>query len=89
MIIEFDKSFEKSLTKVKDNTLFIKIESLIEKIEKAEKMSEIKNVKKLTGFKNYYRIRIGDFRLGFEKINDNTIRFITVARRKDIYSVFP
>lgn len=69
MIIEFDKSFEKSLTKVKDNTLFIKIESLIETIEKAEKISVIKNVKKLTGFKNYYRIRIGDFRLGFEKIN--------------------
>ncbi len=89
MIIEFDKSFEKSLTKVKDNTLFIKIESLIETIEKAEKISEIKNVKKLTGFKNYYRIRIGDFRLGFEKINENTIRFITVARRKDIYSIFP
>lgn len=89
MIIEFDKSFEKSLIKVKEKTLFDKIELLIEKIEKAEKISEIKNVKKLTGFKNYYRIRIGDFRLGFEKINDNTIRFITVARRKDIYSIFP
>lgn len=89
MIIEFDKSFEKSLIKVKEKTLFDKIELLIETIEKAEKISEIKNVKKLTGFKNYYRIRIGDFRLGFEKINDNTIRFITVARRKDIYSIFP
>ncbi|MEI7979549.1 MAG: type II toxin-antitoxin system RelE/ParE family toxin [Bacteroidota bacterium] len=89
MIIEFDKSFEKSLIKVKEKALFNKIESLIETIEKAEKISEIKNVKKLTGFKNYYRIRIGDFRLGFEKINDNTIRFITVARRKDIYSIFP
>jgi mRNA interferase RelE/StbE len=89
MIIEFDKSFEKSLIKVKEKALFNKIESLIETIEKAEKISEIKNVKKLTGFKNYYRIRIGDFRLGFEKINDNTIRFITLARRKDIYSIFP
>lgn len=89
MIIEFDKSFEKSLIKVKEKTLFDKFELLIETIEKAEKISEIKNVKKLTGFKNYYRIRIGDFRLGFEKINDNTIRFITVARRKDIYSIFP
>jgi mRNA interferase RelE/StbE len=89
MIIEFDKSFEKSLIKVKEKALFNKIESLIETIEKAEKISEIKNVKKLTGFKNYNRIRIGDFRLGFEKINDNTIRFITVARRKDIYSIFP
>ncbi len=89
MIIEFDKSFEKSLIKVKEKALFNKIESLIETIEKAEKISEIKNVKKLTGFKNYYRIRIGDFRLGFEKINDNTTRFITVARRKDIYSIFP
>ena len=77
------------MIKVKEKALFNKIESLIETIEKAEKVSEIKNVKKLTGFKNYYRIRIGDFRLGFEKINDITTRFITVVRRKDIYSIFP
>jgi hypothetical protein len=39
MIIEFDKSFEKSVIKVKEKALFNKIESLIETIEKAEKIS--------------------------------------------------
>jgi mRNA interferase RelE/StbE len=43
----------------------------------------------LTGFKNYYRLRIGEYRLGFEKIDENTIRFILIAHRKDIYKLFP
>jgi len=32
MIIEFDKSFEKSLDKINDKSLFAKIEKLIESI---------------------------------------------------------
>jgi mRNA interferase RelE/StbE len=43
----------------------------------------------LTGFKNYYRLRIGEYRLGFEKIDENTLRFILIAHRKDIYKIFP
>ena len=89
MILEFDKSFEKSLDKIMDKALFNKIDKLIEQIEKVNSLSELLNIKKLSGFKNYYRIRIGDYRIGFEKINDSTIRFIVVAYRKDIYKIFP
>jgi mRNA interferase RelE/StbE len=46
-------------------------------------------VKKLVGFKSYYRIRFSDFRLGFEKINPKTIKLIIVAYRKEIYKLFP
>ena len=35
------------------------------------------------------KIRTGDFRLGFEIINDDTIRLIIIAHRKDIYRNFP
>ncbi len=89
MIIEFDKSFEKSLEKIMDKSLFLKIEKLIETIDNTKTILEIPNVKKLSGFKNYYRIRLGNYRLGFEKINDQTIRFIVVSLRKDIYKIFP
>jgi mRNA interferase RelE/StbE len=89
MIIEFDKSFEKSLDIIMDKSLFLKIEKLIETIDNTKTILEIPNVKKLSGFKNNYRIRLGSYRLGFEKINDQTIRFIVVSLRKDIYKIFP
>lgn len=89
MIIEFDKSFEKTLDKIKDKSLFSRINKIIINFEKANSLSELINVKKLSGFKNYYRIRIGEYRLGFEKIDEKTLRFILIAHRKDIYKLFP
>jgi len=89
MIVEFDKSFEKSLSKLKDKSLFPKIEKAIHHLENASSLNEITSVKKLSGFKEYYRYRLGDYRIGFEQISKNTIRLIVIAHRKDVYSVFP
>jgi len=88
MIVEFDKSFEKSLDKIRNKLLFQKIKKVIIQSEKAGSISELSNIKK-TGYKTYYRIRIGEYRIGIDKISDNTIRFIIVAHRKDIYNLFP
>jgi mRNA interferase RelE/StbE len=89
MIVEFDKSFEKSLDKIRNKLLFQKIKKVIIQSEKAGSISELSNIKKLTGYKTYYRIRIGEYRIGIDKISDNTVRFIIVAHRKDIYNLFP
>jgi mRNA interferase RelE/StbE len=89
MIIEFDKSFEKSLDKIKNKSLFTRIEKIILEFEKSKSLADLPNIKKLTGFKNYYRLRLGEYRLGFEKIDENTLRFILIAHRKDIYKLFP
>jgi len=89
MIVEFDKSFGKSLDNLNDKSLFPKIEKLIEKIESSITLSEISNLKKLAGYKNYYRFRLGDYRVSIEKINEKTIRFIIIAHRKNIYNKFP
>ena len=88
MIVAFDKSFSKSLDKLKDAQILPKIEKIIIECETASALSAISNVKKLVGFKTYYRIKIGDYRLGFELLN-NEITFITVKHRKDIYKKFP
>jgi mRNA interferase RelE/StbE len=89
MIIEFDKSFDKSLDKTRNKSLFLRIEQIIIEFENAKSLTDIQNVIKLSGYKHYYRIRIGEYRLGFEKLNENTFRFIIVAHRKDIYKLFP
>jgi mRNA interferase RelE/StbE len=51
-------------------------------------LSEIKNVKKLKGFSNAYRIRIGDYRIGVT-FENNIVKFARVAHRKEIYKIFP
>jgi len=87
--VEFDKSFLKSLEKIKDQQLFAKIRKVIEEAEKATELKNLKQVKKLTGFKSYYRIRLGDYRLGFEEIDSNSIRLIIILHRKAFYQKFP
>lgn len=89
MIVEFDKSFDKSLDKIKDQSLFAKIDKVITLLESAKSLIEVANVKKMSGFRNYYRLRIGLYRIGIEQISKTTIRFIVVAHRKDIYKLFP
>ncbi len=89
MYVEFDKAFYKSLDKVNDPTVKKKIEKIIIEIDNAKSLNEIRNIKKLIGFQYYYRIRLGNYRIGFELKNGVTLRFIVIAHRKDIYKVFP
>jgi len=45
---------------------------------------------KMTGFKNYYKKRFGDYRLGVEIDKDNKLIIIlTIMHRKEIYRYFP
>lgn len=89
MILEFDRSFSKSLNKIRDRSILSRVEKVILDLEKAASIEELRNNKKLTGFTSYYRIKIGPYRLGYESVDGNTIRLITVAHRKDIYRKFP
>ncbi|MEI8202294.1 MAG: type II toxin-antitoxin system RelE/ParE family toxin [Bacteroidota bacterium] len=56
--------------------------------EKADGIKDIKGLKKLTGYKNTYRIKMGDYRIGVF-IENGIIEFARIAHRKDIYKVFP
>ena len=47
------------------------------------------DLKKIKGYENYYRIRIGAYRIGCEIQAGNKIIFYRVKNRKDIYKVFP
>lgn len=54
-----------------------------------KKLSEITSLEKLTGYKkDYYRIRIGNYRLGFELIEDQ-IELLAIMHRKEVYRFFP
>ncbi len=46
------------------------------------------NIEKMTGYKNYYKVQLGDYRIGILK-NKNTIELHRVSNRKEIYIIFP
>ena len=60
-------------------------------IEAAERLSDLPNCKEMQGKKNkgYYRIRFGDYRLGFKALDQQNIQLIDVGPRGDFYNRFP
>ena len=88
MIVKVDKNFEKDTNKIKNSLLLNKIANCLETVQRAKTIHQIPKIKKLKGFEQIYRIRIGDYRLGIY-INDDVVEFIRCLHRKDIYKYFP
>jgi mRNA interferase RelE/StbE len=86
--LEFRSSFAKDLTKIRDKALLRRVRELIEEVERSKSLTEISNLKKLKGRGDYYRIRIGDYRLGITLAGDILV-FVRFLNRKDIYKYFP
>ena len=84
----FRSSFARDLKKIKDRALLQEISSLIHEVEKAEGIQEIDNLKKLPGTTTFYRIRVGDYRVGIT-IQEDTIEFVRCLNRREIYRFFP
>lgn len=88
MEVVFLAKFNKDLDKISDSRIKTKVIELIEEIEISEKLTDLVNVKKLSGFKTAYRIKLGVYRIGFYFEKD-TIEFARIVHRKDIYKIFP
>lgn len=88
MNIEFKSSFVRDLKGIKDNKLYAEIRRVIERAEQAQSLQEMSDVKKLRGGDHYYRIRVGDYRIGV-RVEGNTLTFVRVLHRREIYRYFP
>ncbi len=88
MIVSIDKSFEKDTDMIDDKSIRMSIARIIEDVQKADSILQIKNLKKLKSFSNEFRIKAGHFRLGV-RIEKDSVRFIRCLHRKDIYRYFP
>ena len=64
MNVEYSKDFEKSVKKLSGKMLG-SIRKVITEVKNAENIKEIIDCKKLVGYRNLYRIRIGDYRAFF------------------------
>jgi mRNA interferase RelE/StbE len=88
MKVEFKKLFLKQIKSIRDKHLKEAIYQTIIEVESANSIKDIKNLKKLKGFDSYYRIRIGDYRIGI-KFENKIFYFVVFEHRKDIYKTFP
>ena len=88
MKVEFRESFAKDLKSIRDKSVLRRTKSIIETVEKADSLTGLPNLKKLRGHSNYYRLRIGDYRIGIA-LQENIIVFVRILDRKDIYRYFP
>ncbi len=88
MRVEFRKSFLKDLQRIRDAEIKKRLRHVIEQIEAAQTLSEIRGIKKLRGGKQYYRVRMGNYRLGLI-VERNVVIFVRFLHRKEVYRYFP
>ena len=85
----FRKSFTSDLKRYeRDKNLLTRIHETIIEVEAAASIYSIKNIKKLKAEGSYYRIRVGNYRIGVT-IQDETVTFIRLLHRSEIYRYFP
>jgi len=84
-----EKSFDRDVDRIKDKKVLRKLQKFISIIENAVTIYEIPHIKKIEGYESYYRIKIGDYRLGMEMISNREMLLRRFLHRKDIYKYFP
>ncbi len=88
MEVIFLKRFLSDLKKIKDPKTKRKIIALIETLETAKNLDDLSGIKKISGYGFAYRLRMGDYRLGFFYEN-NKVELVRFLKRSDLYKVFP
>lgn len=89
MIVNYLPSFIKDLKGLKSTPYYESIRSIVfDEIPNIGNFASLKNVKKLQGYEDAYRIKVGDYRIGII-FRDEVVTFQRVLHRKDIYRYFP
>lgn len=82
------ESFEKDIRKIHEKRPKSNLLKIIKHLKNCEGITDIENIKKIKGTKKFYRVKIGNYRLGI-KIEEDTVTLIRFLHRKDIYRYFP
>ena len=88
MNTQFKESFTKDLRKIRDKGLLNRAKMVIETVEQAQGLGEIRNLEQLKGWSKYYRVRVGEYRVGLA-VEGDVVTFVRFLHRKDIYRYFP
>jgi mRNA interferase RelE/StbE len=88
VIVEASEQFLDDIKNLRDNKIKQRLLDKIEFLESVQSLQSVPQIKKMKGFSDAWRIRIGDYRLGFRLIGDTIVlgRFLS---RQQIYRFFP
>jgi mRNA interferase RelE/StbE len=81
-------SFLRDVKKLRDAPTRRRVAAAIENVERARTIEQINSLKRLSGSSQYYRIRIGDWRIGL-KIEREVVTFVRCLHRREVYRFFP
>lgn len=84
----FRESFDSDLSVITDAALLRRIKKAIEQVEAARTFQQIPNLKRIEAAGKYYRIRLGEYRIGFV-FEAGAVTFIRCLHRKEVYRYFP
>ena len=65
MHVEFLSKFSKDIDHISQKSVKTNVAKLIRLMESESDLNNIPHLKKLVGHKSAYRVRIGDYRIGF------------------------
>jgi mRNA interferase RelE/StbE len=89
MELLYGKRFSKDLDAIHhESRIKRELLKLIEKLRAADSLADLKGVRKIEGYQGYFRMKIGDYRLGI-KVRQNRVELIRFLHRKEIYRRFP
>ena len=88
MKVLFRESFARDLRRIEDREVTRRIQQAVESVEQAATLQDVPNLKRLRAKGRYYRIRVGNYRLGLT-IDEDEVSFVRVLHRREIYRYFP
>ena len=88
MEVRADVRFDRDLKRIRNANLLSRVERVIEDLEEASTVSQVPGVVRFTARGNSYRIRVGDYRIGFE-VEGDMVTLLRFAHRSEIYRRFP
>jgi len=88
LLVRINKTFLKELAKVPAKQRSGIEHFVFTKIEQFDNPTDVPGLKKLKGYKHYYRLRFGDYRAGI-RIQNEVLIFERLLHRKDIYKYYP
>ncbi len=88
MTVEYSRQSLKDLAVV-PSKLRIPIEKLIfEELPRIDNLSQRNKIESMKGYKNFFKVRIGNYRVGLHKEGDILV-IKRILHRREIYRYFP
>lgn len=88
MEIRFTSRFNRELRRTLNPNLRRRVERAIEEMKIASTVSEIPGIRRMSASGNFYRIRVGSYRIGVE-VEDDVVILLRFGHRSEIYRSFP